>query len=60
MSVLQSAMSLGMMAGPLISGVFADMFSLKPVFWLGSAISLLGLGFFVVLQPRADTKQVTV
>lgn len=60
MSVLQSAMSLGMMAGPLISGVFADMFSLKPVFWLGSAISLLGLGMFVVLQPGADTKQATV
>jgi DHA1 family multidrug resistance protein-like MFS transporter len=60
MSVLQSAMSLGMMAGPLLSGVFADMFSLKPVFWLGSAISLLGLGLFVVLQPRADAKQVTV
>jgi DHA1 family multidrug resistance protein-like MFS transporter len=56
MSVLQSAMSLGMMTGPLISGVFADMFSLKPVFWLGSAISLLGLGLFVVLQPRADFK----
>ena len=56
MSVLQSAMSLGMMAGPLISGVFADMFSLKPVFWLGSAISLIGLGLFVVLQPRADSK----
>ena len=60
MSVLQSAMSLGMMAGPLLSGVFADMFSLKPVFWMGSAISLLGLGLFVVLQPRADAKQVTV
>jgi MFS family permease len=60
MSVLQSAMSLGMMAGPLISGVFADVFSLKPVFWLGSAISLLGLGLFVVLQPRADSENVAV
>lgn len=60
MSVLQSAMSLGMMAGPLISGVFADVFSLKPVFWLGSAISLLGLGLFVVLQPRAASEKVAV
>ena len=60
MSVLQSAMSLGMMAGPLLSGVFADMFSLKPIFWVGSAISLLGLGLFVVLQPRAESKQVIV
>jgi DHA1 family multidrug resistance protein-like MFS transporter len=60
MSVLQSAMSLGMMAGPLLSGVFADMFSLKPIFWVGSAISLLGLGLFVVLQPRAESRQVTV
>jgi len=60
MSVLQSAMSLGMMAGPLLSGVLADMFSLKPIFWVGSAISLLGLGLFVVLQPRVDSKQVIV
>ncbi|MBN2336313.1 MFS transporter [Candidatus Bathyarchaeota archaeon] len=60
MSVLQSAMSLGMMAGPLLSGVLADMFGLKPIFWVGSAISLIGLGLFVALQVGVETKQVPV
>ena len=54
MSVLQSAMSLGMMGGPLLSGIFADMFSLKPIFFIGSGISFLGLVFFVILQPRGN------
>ena len=52
MSVLQSAMSLGMMGGPLLSGILADMFSLKPIFYLGSGISFLGLVMFLILQPR--------
>ena len=52
MSVLQSAMSLGMMGGPLLSGIFADMFSLKPIFYVGSGISFLGLIIFHILQPR--------
>jgi MFS family permease len=50
MSVLQSAMSLGMMAGPLVSGILADLFSLAPIFYVGSGISLIGIGFFVVLS----------
>jgi MFS family permease len=50
MSVMESSMSLGMMVGPLVSGVLADMFSLKPIFWVGSAISLFGVGVFWVLQ----------
>jgi MFS family permease len=50
MSVMESAMSLGMMVGPLISGVLADMFSLKPIFYVGSAISLFGVGVFYALQ----------
>jgi MFS family permease len=50
MSVLQSAMSLGMMAGPLVSGILADLFSLTPIFYVGSGISLVGLGFFVLLS----------
>ena len=52
MSILQSAMSLGMMGGPLLSGILADMFSLKPIFYVGSGISFLGLLIFIVLQPR--------
>ena len=55
MSVLQSAMSLGMMGGPLLSGILADMFSLKPIFYLGSGISFLGLVLFLILQPRGST-----
>lgn len=50
MSVLQSAMSLGMMAGPLVSGILADIFSLTPIFYVGTAISLIGTGIFVVLS----------
>ena len=52
MSVLQSAMSLGMMGGPLLSGILADMFSLTPIFFVGSGISFLGLFAFIILQPR--------
>jgi DHA1 family multidrug resistance protein-like MFS transporter len=52
MSVLQSAMSLGMMGGPLLSGILADMFSLTPIFYVGSGISFLGLLTFIILQPR--------
>jgi len=46
MSVLESAMSLGMMMGPLISGVLADLFTLKPIFWVGSGISFFGILIF--------------
>jgi MFS family permease len=49
MSVLQSAMSLGMMIGPLLSGVLADLYSLKPIFFVGSGISLFGLCIFIFL-----------
>ncbi|MCW4051444.1 MAG: MFS transporter [Candidatus Bathyarchaeota archaeon] len=60
MSVLQSAMSLGMMAGPLLSGILADMFSLKPIFYVGSGISLFGVFIFTAIQwtvknPRSPT-----
>ena len=63
MSVLQSAMSLGMMGGPLLSGILADMFSLKLIFYVGSGISFFGLIIFLVLQPRENqrlTREVTV
>jgi len=49
MSVLESAMSLGMMVGPLLSGVLADALSLKPIFYVGSAISFIGVGVFWAL-----------
>jgi MFS family permease len=50
MSVMESSMSLGMMVGPLISGVLADALSLAPIFWVGSGISLFGVGVFWALQ----------
>lgn len=57
MSVLQSAMSLGMVAGPLMSGVLADMFSLRPIFLVGAGIAFIGTILFVVIERTAgDSK----
>lgn len=53
MSVLQSAMSLGMVAGPLMSGVLADMFSLRPIFLVGAGIAFIGTILFVVIERTA-------
>jgi len=50
MSVLQTSMSLGMIAGPLLSGILGDALGLKPIFFIGSAIILLGTASFYVLQ----------
>jgi MFS family permease len=52
MSVMQSSMSLGNMAGPLLSGILADMFSLRPIFYMGTAISVFGLALYLILSPR--------
>lgn len=57
MSVLESAMSLGMMVGPLLSGVLADALSLKPIFYVGSAISFMGVGvFWAMLRGHKEIK----
>ncbi len=53
MSVLQSAMSLGMIVGPLMSGVLADMFSLRPIFLVGAVIAFIGTILFVVIERTA-------
>ncbi len=50
MSVLDSAMSLGMVAGPLISGVLGDLLGLRQVFFVGSVIILAGTASFYALQ----------
>ena len=52
MSVMQSSMSLGNMAGPLLSGILADIFSLRPIFYMGTAISAFGLVLYLILSPR--------
>jgi MFS family permease len=49
MSVLQSAMSLGMIAGPLMSGVLADLFNIRLIFFVGSGIALFGTIVFILL-----------
>jgi DHA1 family multidrug resistance protein-like MFS transporter len=60
MSVLESAMSLGMMIGPLLSGVLADLFTLKPIFWVGSGISFFGVFvYYTLLGRRALTEPVS-
>lgn len=50
MSVLQTSMSLGMISGPLASGILGEMFGLRPIFFIGGAIMLLGTVCFYVLQ----------
>ncbi|MCW4012498.1 MAG: MFS transporter [Candidatus Bathyarchaeota archaeon] len=52
MSVMQSSMSLGNMAGPLLSGILADILSLRPIFYMGTAISVFGLALYLILSPR--------
>jgi MFS family permease len=58
MSALESAMSLGMMTGPLISGVLADMLSMRPIFWVGSSISLFGIIVFYALLGKSYTPNI--
>ena len=57
MSALESAMSLGMMAGPLVSGVLADSFSMHLIFWVGSGISFFGIIVFYTLLGRSYIPQ---
>ncbi len=54
MSVMQSSMSLGNMAGPLLTGILADIFTLKPIFYLGSIVSVLGLVIYMIIRPRGS------
>jgi len=50
MSVLQIAMSLGMIAGPLLFGVLGDAIGLRPIFFFGGLITVAGTIAFYVLQ----------
>ena len=54
MSVLQTAMSLGMIAGPMLSGLIGDAFGLKPVFLFGSVIMMIGTAAFFLLQRSTE------
>ena len=59
MGTMTLAMFGGMGVGPFIGGSLTDAFSLKPIFYVGSAISFIGVGVFWVLQ-RGHEAAVTV
>ena len=46
MGLFDTAMSVGMLAGPLASGVVMDVLDVKAVFYLASIVSLLGIVVF--------------
>jgi len=48
MAIFSMAFSLGMVLGPLSSGLVADLWDLKAVFLVGSGATLLGTAFFAV------------
>jgi DHA1 family multidrug resistance protein-like MFS transporter len=53
MSVLQIAMSLGMIVGPLLFGILGDAFGLRPIFYYGGLITVAGtIAFYVLLKLR--------
>jgi MFS family permease len=54
MSVLQSAMSLGMIAGPLLSGFLVDIYGIKPIFFVSGFITLMGTAAFWVIQRSGE------
>jgi MFS family permease len=61
MSVLQSAMSLGMILGPLISGYLVDIYGLKPIFFVSFIITLIGTGsFWLMSRSAAPTSAIAV
>jgi DHA1 family multidrug resistance protein-like MFS transporter len=50
MSVIQSAMSVGNVVGPILIGVLIDLYGLKPVFYMGGFITLIGTFVFYFMQ----------
>jgi MFS family permease len=59
MSVVQSAMSVGNIVGPIFSGTLVELFGLKPIFSVGGGISLLGTILFGVITAFYSRKQPT-
>ncbi|MFP3951260.1 MAG: MFS transporter [Candidatus Bathyarchaeia archaeon] len=53
MSVVQSAMSVGNIVGPILSGTFVELFGLQLIFSVGGGISLMGVFIFVILSRIA-------
>lgn len=57
MSVVQSAMSMGNILGPILSGTFVELFGLQLVFSVGGGISLLGILIFWILIKIASRER---
>jgi DHA1 family multidrug resistance protein-like MFS transporter len=52
MGIFDSAMSLGMILGPLVSGIIMDYVGISYVFYIGGFISLCGMMVFYFLSRR--------
>jgi MFS family permease len=58
MSVVQSAMSMGNIIGPIFSGTLIEIFGLKPIFGVGGGVSLIGvLIFWIITYFTAKSKK---
>ncbi|NIR15147.1 MAG: MFS transporter [Desulfobacterales bacterium] len=57
MSVVQSAMSVGNIIGPIFSGTLVELFGLKPIFSVGGGIGLIGTILFGVVTAIYSGKQ---
>ncbi len=53
MSVVQSAMSVGNMVGPIMMGLLVDVVGLRWIFMVSAAISLIGTGVFFAMERFA-------
>ncbi len=54
MGVLNMAMSVGMMLGPVLAGVFSDLSGLRPLFLFGAGAGLIGTLVFGWLTSESD------
>lgn len=52
MSVFEASRDVGMMLGPLMSGVVMDLFGIDMVFYVGGAVCLAGTALFTVMERR--------
>ena len=56
MSVVQSAMSVGNIIGPIFSGTLVELFGLKPIFSVGGGIGLIGTILFGLITAIYSSK----
>jgi MFS family permease len=58
MGLFQATYALGMLLGPLVSGLLADYFGLPVIFYVAAAICLLviGMAFIPILPGRQNDR----